>query len=154
MPKPADLLWTETARFPDCAVAGLGDPGLVNDHEWLSHGLPCVIVRRSGLGMLYGKAESDGLPVEIGQLAGVTVAARLEFTSDVRDVEAAGAGQWEDIGRLRVGRRGAIAVDLKVPHRAQFDLPLPPGWYRAEVFMMVGGDHLGIRLISEGTPTT
>ena len=145
------IVWEDLGMFSDCAFAGLGDAGLVGDNSWLSdRGWPRLQVRPSGLGMIYGKAEVDGLPVEIGRVGPGVVAARLEFTHDVAELDAATEGRWEQVGRLRIGRRGAVAVDAKHPHTEGWNHPLPlaAGWYRAEVFR-IPDDHLGIRLIAE-----
>jgi hypothetical protein len=149
------ITWEDCGVFPDCAFAALGDPALLADTAWRRFGrLPYLHVRPSGLGMLYGKAECDGLPVELGAAAGgAIVAARLEFTHDVAEVEAAGEGRWTTLGRLRIGSRGAIVVDKKhqrLPAWRQH-LPLPAGWYRAQSFEC-RDDHLGIRLIGDDVP--
>lgn len=150
-PPMPPLVWEDHAILPDCAFAALGDPALLADGGWLEHGrLPHLHVRRSGLGMLYGKAECDDLPVEVGRVGDRVVAARLEFTNDVAQLDAVGEGGWVALGRLRIGSRGAVAVDKKHQHlRAwRHRLPLPAGWYRAEVFAWET-DHLAIRLVAE-----
>jgi hypothetical protein len=150
----AKIVWEDRGALPDCAFAALGDPALLADGAWVAQGrLPFLQVRRSGLGMLYGRAECDGLPVELGRIGGHAAAARLEFTNDVAELDAARGGNWVALGRLRIGNRGAIAVDMKHRHSPAWrhHLPLPPGWYRAEVFEW-DGDHLGIRLLAEEVP--
>lgn len=140
--------------FPDCAFAAIGDAGMVADQRWLdSPRQYSLIVEPNGLGMLHGLAQCDDLPVEVGRLGSEIVAARLEFTSDVAEVEAKGKGSWTPLGRLRIGRGGAIAVDMKMRHLSGWlhRLPLAMGWYRAEVFLMPRM-HLGIRLVAEKIP--
>jgi hypothetical protein len=97
--------------------------------------------------MIYGLAECDGLPIEIGRLGGDVVAARLEFTNDVAELEADHEGRWTPMGRVRLGEDGAIALDKKQQHLEGWchRVPLPAGWYVAEVFE-IQDDHVGIRL--------
>lgn len=148
-----DVVWDWVAIMPDCAFAALGDPRLIGDETWLKFGLPFLEVRRSGLGMVFGQAECDGLPVEVGRRGDEIVAARLEFTIDVAKEERKGRGHWAVMGRLRIGSRGGVALDAKHPNHERWchRLPLASGWYRAEVFEH-RGDHLGIRLVAESVP--
>jgi hypothetical protein len=139
--------------FPDCAFAAIGDPRLLDDGAWLEyaqdHGLPFLRVRRSGLGMIYGRAECDGLPVEMGYRGSDAVGARLEFTDDVAELAATHSGDWHTLGDIRIGSSGAVAVDKRRPadDRREHRLALPAGWYAAQIFEH-GRDHLGIRLIT------
>lgn len=150
MTKPDEIAWEEVALLPDCAFAALGSPRLADDAGWLSHQLPYLRVRRSGYGMIYGLAECDGLPIEVGSIAGQAVAIRLEFTNDVADLEAAREGAWTPLGRLRLDESGVIALDKKHQHVEGWhhQVPLPAGWYAAEVFA-TEDDHVGIRLRAE-----
>lgn len=94
--------------------------------------------------MLHGLAETDGLPVEIGRRGNKVVAARLEFTNDIDDLERNREGRWTELGELRIGSRGAVAAtwdgDLWT-----VELPMPAGDYRAETFS-TADDDIGIRL--------
>jgi len=92
-----DIVWEEAAFLPDCAFAALGSPRLADDEAWLSHQLPYLRVRRSGYGMIYGLAECDGLPIEVGSIAGRAVAIRMEFTNDVAELETARDGVWTPV---------------------------------------------------------
>lgn len=78
------------------------------------------------------------------------MAAGLGFTHDVAELEATREGQWEPIGSLRIGSRGAVAVDAKHPHTEGWNhrLSLAAGQYQAQVFR-IPKDHLGIRLVAE-----
>lgn len=146
-----DIVWEEVAFLPDCAFAALEDARLVDDDEWQSHPLPFLRVRRSGYGMIYGRAECDGLPIEIGRTrVGEVVAAGLEFTNDVAELEASGQGRWTSVGRLRLGGGGAIALDKKQQHLDGWchRVPLPAGWYVAEAFE-TEEDHIAVRLRTE-----
>lgn len=147
-----DIVWEEVAFLPDCAFAALGHPRLVDDDGWHSHSLPFLRVRGSGYGMIYGLAECDGLPIEIGRIRGEVVAARLEFTNDVAELETLDQGRWVPLGRVRLGDDGAIALDKKQQHLEGWchRVPLPAGWYVAEVFE-TEGDHVAIRLRVEAT---
>ncbi len=142
--------WEVVAFFAECAHAALGDPRLLDDESWLGHALPYVHVRRSGYGMIYGLAECDGLPLEIGRYRGHIVAVRMEFTSDVAELEASGEGTWQPLGRLRIGDRGAVAGDHQHLDGRLHRVPLRPGWYLAEAFEHAF-HHLGIRLIKEAS---
>ncbi len=144
----ADVVWERVALLPDCAFAALGATEVVDDEDWAGRGLPFLTVRPDGLGMLYGRAECDGLPIEIGLRLGEPVAARMEFTDDVAKLEERHRGRWLTLGELRIGSDGAVAVDKKHQHLDAWrvELPLPAGTYRAQVFES-GDDHLGIRLI-------
>jgi len=97
--------------------------------------------------MIYGLAECDGLPIEVGSIAGRAVAIRMEFTNDVAELETARDGVWTPVGRLRLGADGVIALDKKHQHVEGWshEVPLPAGWYAAGVFV-TGDDHVGIRL--------
>ena len=146
-----DIRWEDVALFPDCAFAALGDASMVDDQRWLKGFRQHAFVRQPhGLGMVYGLAECDDLPVEIGRTGSHVIAARLEFTSDVADVAAGGSGSWKDVGRLRIAEEGAIAVDMKMRHETGWvhRLPLPAGWYTAQVFLM-DWRVLGIRLMAD-----
>jgi hypothetical protein len=37
------VLWPEARFLADCAIAGLGNPALVADDEWIDKGLPCLV---------------------------------------------------------------------------------------------------------------
>jgi hypothetical protein len=150
MAEMTEIVWEQVGLMPDCAFAALGDPSLLGDDAWVGKGFPSLQRRSSGLGMLYGQAECDGLPVELGRLSAEIVGARLEFTNDVAKLERSGAGHWSSVGRLRIGRRGGVALDAKMPNKAEWchKLPLPGVWYQAEAFEY-RGDHLGIRLIAK-----
>lgn len=144
------ITWEEVAYLPDCAVAALGDVRLAADDGWLRHPLPYVHVRRSGYGMLYALAECDGLPVEIGHVSKQIVAVRLEFVHDVVELEAEKQGRWQSLGRIRIGRDGAIAADTRrqLSEAWQYRVDVPPGLYIAQVFK-AENDELGIRLMRE-----
>lgn len=146
----SDEEWEVVAVLPDCALAVLGDDTLLDDDTWLEEGSPCLIVRPDGRGILHAIAECDGLPVEVVRQGDAVVAVRLEFVDDVRDVEEAGEGRWETVGRVHVGDAGVLAVDMKMRHRDEWreHVPLQPGWYRAETFD-ADGECVGIRLVSE-----
>jgi hypothetical protein len=114
-------------------------------------GLPFLKVRRSGYGMIYGKAQCDFPPIELGYLAGVAVALKMEFTDDVGDLEAAADGGWHTLGELRIGGKGAVVLDANKSDAAwRQDVDLPAGWYLAQTYQW-GDDHLGIRLLARDT---
>jgi len=142
--------WETVGCFPDCAYAAVGVRRLVDDDTWVSHRLPFLHVRRSGYEMVYARAECDGLPIEVGRISGEIVAVRLEFTNDVSDLERAGRGNWTALGRLRIGRQGAIATDKKEQEVQGWvhQVALPPGWYTAETFA-TKDDDLGVRLVAD-----
>ena len=150
MTRAKKLKWEDVGWFSDCALAAVGDTRLLDDDAWVSHDEPYLRVRRSGYGMIYAMAQCDGLPVEIGRLGDNVVAARLEFVSGVDRLEASKKGRWKKMGRLRIGKDGALALDQfrgdykRWCHR----VPLAAGWYAAEVFK-TKHDHLGIRLRAE-----
>jgi hypothetical protein len=154
----AEMVWEQVAQFPDCAFGAIGDPRLLGDVAWLAHaqirGLPFLKVRRSGLGMLYGRAECDGLPVEVGRVSAAPMVARMEFTNDLAELEADANGRWRTLGELRIGGRGAVAVDKQHERREAWRhrLRLQTGWYRGQVFEC-GDDHLGVRLTTAGDTT-
>jgi len=103
--------------------------------------------------MVYGLCEEDDVPIEIGRIDGEIVAARVEFTNDVRELEAAGKATWEHFGDLKIGAERGVAIDAK-QHATEWDgqypwhhdLPLPAGTYAAEACIW-DSDHVGIRLI-------
>lgn len=152
MSEAEPVVWTTERYFPDCAFAGIGDPAMIGDERWLSGGLPCLVRQRNGSGMVYGQAECDGPPIEFGRLDDRIAGVRLEFTTDVADVEGASEGAWTDMGRIRIGGDGAIVIDAKRPNNPDWEcrVPLTPGWYRGEAFALIDGDHLGIRIMEIG----
>ena len=142
------LVWARVAVMADCAVAAIGDPEAVDapaDRDRDRRGW-IQLMAESGLGMVCGFAETDGLPVEIGIAGSSVIAARLEFVDDVADLEAAGEGAWEDLRLIRCDR--VVATDLKSPNRpaCRVELPLAAGVYRAVVFRTSTGDAVGIML--------
>lgn len=147
--------WEDLQVFPECVVAGLGDESLEYEERW-SEGtefpFPQLFNSGSGFGMLYGLAEADGIYTETGSLDGVLVGARIEFVNDIARLLEAGEGEWRRLGFMRVGSRGAIAIDKRQQqtpdyHSSRHEIPLPEGWYEAETFIS-DRDHLGLRLIS------
>lgn len=143
-----ELSWEALTYFPTCATAAIGDPRLMDDEAWRLRATPFLRVRRSGYGMLYGLAETDGLPIEVGRRDGVTAVARMESTNDLAELEAAGEGGWVSLGRLRIGDRGAIAACIERADVSTVEVPLSAGWYSAETFR-TNDDDLGIRLVAE-----
>jgi len=152
--------WETVGIFPDCAFAALGDTRLTDDDTWrrdsAAFPFPGLFTIDGGYGMVYGLSEEDGVPIEIGRIAGEIVGARIEFTNDVSALEARGKGSWQSLGRLRIGPEGAVALDKKQQdvewegqHPWRHALPLPTGWYVAETFLYEG-DHLGIRILRSG----
>jgi hypothetical protein len=141
------LVWEEISFFAECSVAALGDPRLVGDVTCLQPPLPRLHVRRSGYGMIYGCAECDDLPIEAARLGGEIIAVRIEFTTDVAELEAAGEGRWVPLGDLRIGAAGAVAVDHHHEYlqESRRQIPIAAGWYEASAFMSPA-DHLGIRI--------
>jgi hypothetical protein len=145
---PTKLEWARIGMMPDCAFAGLGDPAAINAAPsaepsrsgWIQRSDP------DGLGMAFGFAEVDGLPIEIGLAGSVMVAARLEFVDDVDELADRGEGSWVPLGRFRCNR--VHAIDLKHPDQQgyRFDLSLPPAIYTAEAFRS-GSDAVGLRLV-------
>lgn len=144
----AALVWKVLYEISTCAVACIGDPRLLTDDRWRSQPLPYLRVRRSGYGMLYATAETDGLPVEVGYRSGQIVAVRLEFTDDVADLEAAGEGAWTRFGSVRIGSKGTVASGIEGVDQWTVEVPLPEGRYVGEVFS-TPSDDLGIRLVPE-----
>ncbi len=150
--RDALIMWEEVGFLPDCGIAALGDVRLLDDGTWAARPLPFLRALPSGHGMIYGLAECDGLPVEIGRRENRVVAARLEFTNDLAQIEAQGGGRWTELGRLRVDADATVACDKKQQHLAGWMLPvpIPGGWYVAEAFE-TDDDHLGVRLIVHGS---
>jgi hypothetical protein len=144
-----DISWEDVGFMLDCSQAALGDIGFLEDDGWLGDSQPCLRTDDGGYGMLYADASCDGLPVEIGTVDGCIVAARLEFTYDVDELDSAGEGCWVSRGSLRIGDEGAVALDKKHQHVEGWThrIALAPGRYDAEIFDWEG-DCLGIRLVA------
>lgn len=112
MPKSTTrIVWETLAIMPDCAFAALGDPSLAGDTTSSRKGWPGLEVRSGGLGMLYGQAECDELPVELGRVSTEIAAARLEIHERCREARARGRRRWTVLGRLRIGSKGGVALD-------------------------------------------
>lgn len=142
-----DIRWEVLRYYPTITWAAIGDPDLV--HELPGYDLPewpSVTVGESGAGMLFAKIASDYVPLEIGYRGKQVVGVRLEGTSDVRDVEAAGDGRWEEIGQVHIGASGALVRSIDDGTRDEDEIPLPQGVYRAEI-IAYDGDLIGHRLI-------
>ncbi len=148
---PALIEWESIDIFIDCAFAVLGDRSLLSDPRWRETQWPALLTGRGGLGMLLGLAECDFMPVEVGRVGESVVGARLEFGQGVTEIERAGSGRWEALGCMSIRSDGAVAADLRSPKDRLCALPLPAGWYGAEVFNCEA-DHFGIRLITDTAP--
>jgi hypothetical protein len=155
-PPPADdLEWDTIGRMPDCAIAAVGDHRLFGDGGCSGGRLPGVVKRAGGYGLVYARAECDGLPVEVATSGGATIAARLQFTSDVAALQACGVGRWLPSGSVRMGSGAAAAFDTRhhgPPSAWFYPLRLAGGSYLVEAFCHEG-DCLGVRLRRRPRPT-
>jgi HD domain len=141
------LRWATLAIFPDCAFAGLGDPDALAGTSLEEPTRAGWLMRlgEDGPAMVVGFCESDGQPVEVGIAGSVAVAARMEFVTDIEDLDRRGEGGWVVSGTIRCDR--LVALDQRRPDDPQWsvELPLPPGNYVAEHFV-TEGDAVGLRL--------
>lgn len=140
-----DIRWEVLFYFYTISWAALGDRDLVDDQtcNWNEYpDTPSVIVDQSGVGMLFGRIENDGVPIEVGYRGKQVVRARLEAVSDVEELETAGDSRWVEVGQVLIGPSGAVVWTDILEH----EIPLPQGIYRAESFP-TSDDDLGIRLI-------
>lgn len=121
------LSWTTLGYLQSAGFAGLGDPAAARRPEAETEGRTWI---EAGA-MVVGIAETDGLPVELGSDSTGPVAARLEFTNDLRDLTSRGEGEWVDVGELQCEVLVAVDVIYATEDRFRIALPLPAGRYRA-----------------------
>jgi hypothetical protein len=145
---PSELTWARVGVLPGRSVVGLGDPAAINRPETVepSRQAWMQLAPDSALGLVCAYAEAGELAVQIGLAGSRAVAARIEFVTDIDELQATGKCDWKDLGEFACERVASIDVQQPRVTGCRIEVPLPAGRYRASVYCDGEGDTVGVVL--------